>query len=882
MKRSILLQSLFTTSAIVVATPALAQTLAPASRLQSAAYEGAASPSQQDESTITEIIVTANKREESLQSVAVAISAFTDDAREKLGINSVQDIANFTPGLDYNAFNDRITLRGIGRLTNNRSSDGGVALYGDGFYSSSVTNFGRSTLFIERTEVLRGPQGTLYGRNSIGGAMNIISKRPSDEAEAEVRASFGNYESVNAETAISGPIAGTVRGRLVGSYSRQGDGYFKNLAGGPSEGNRGKSWEIQAQLAGEFADGGLEWWIKYEKSGLDGLGRGVAGRTSSIYGRTDTSLVLTSALTPTSLFAYAQPLPTTICKRCFEADTPQRTKLRSDTAVGQLTFHSDGFDIKYVGGYTAYDYRLQRDADNIARTAPFTVLPGQPGIPGGPAGAPTQIIPTGGIQIFPRQIGVYEEDVSWFSNELNISSTHGGALQWLLGVYQYKETGSSLPVDLRFSDDPRYENPVTLTGSPAAPNPTRSMLMAGADTQSESWAAFGQIDWKLSSQWAFHAGLRYTRDKKKADEYARLFCFAAELPFCPGILQRTFGVPVDITPIVVGAGTINPATGRPYDSSVKSFSLDPATGFQRRGLKNSWEGWGGTLGIDWTPNDNRLLYAKYTRGYKAGGFNSASPTLSPLVTTDKETVDAYEIGLKQTVSRRFRINASAFIYDYKNIQSVLSSYNELTASTQNFYANLPRARISGLEIESVVSPIPQLQLILNYSYLGSKIKEACCFLDPEDPLAVQPGAQGRPDAPGSTPAAILQDLSGQSLAAATPHRVTLNGNYTWQLAPGNLTASVTYAWRDDTFSSVFNRKYHRAEAFGQLDARLVFNEADDRYTIIAYVKNVFDILGEVNARGFRLNNFGPNYGFINRDISYVPPRTYGIELQYRF
>ncbi|MCR5877891.1 TonB-dependent receptor plug domain-containing protein [Phenylobacterium sp. J367] len=179
--------------------------------------------------TIEELVVTAEKREQSLQDVPVAVSAFTDERRETIGINSVQDLTNFTPGLTYSTNNDRINMRGIGRFTNNRSSEGGVAMYNDGVYTSSVTAFARSTLFIDRTEVLRGPQGTLYGRNSIGGAMNIISKRPTDDFYAEARAGLANYDAWMTEAAVSGPLFGNIRGRLAGSYSSQGEGYFKNL-----------------------------------------------------------------------------------------------------------------------------------------------------------------------------------------------------------------------------------------------------------------------------------------------------------------------------------------------------------------------------------------------------------------------------------------------------------------------------------------------------------------------------------------------------------------------------------------------------------------------------------------------------------------------------
>ncbi|HEY0438021.1 MAG TPA: TonB-dependent receptor plug domain-containing protein, partial [Phenylobacterium sp.] len=143
--------------------------------------------------TIEELVVTAEKRAQSLQDVPVAITAFTSERRDLIGINTIADMTNFTPGLEYNQGNDRNTLRGVGRLTNVHAADISVAQYSDGIYTSSTVEAGKTPLFTDRVEVLRGPQGTLYGRNSIGGAINIISKRPTEDPYAEVRGQYQNF-----------------------------------------------------------------------------------------------------------------------------------------------------------------------------------------------------------------------------------------------------------------------------------------------------------------------------------------------------------------------------------------------------------------------------------------------------------------------------------------------------------------------------------------------------------------------------------------------------------------------------------------------------------------------------------------------------------------
>ena len=842
-----------------------------------AAAVGATGPALAQSNEIEELVVTAEKREQSLQDVPVAISAFTDERREVLGINSVQDLTNVTPGLSYNTGNDRITVRGIGRLTNNRSSEGGVALYNDNFYTSSVYAFNKSSLFVERTEVLRGPQGTLYGRNSIGGALNVISKRPTDDFMAEVRGTIGNYETKTVEGAISGPLFAGIRGRFAGAWTDQGKGFFRNVSGGPSEGGRGEVYFYEYQLDGELGDGKFEWWIKGDKSKTDALGRGAGGRQGVTYGLPGIATTLVPGTTPSGAFANfgrTTPLATTICERCFDSDTPNVIKIDSETFTVQAVLHLNNFDIRYVAGKTWYHYELTTDVDGTSRSTPFTVLPGQPGVPGTGPGTAGQIIPTAGTQFFPRLSNQYDEEPLWFSNELNFASTHDGPLQWLVGLYQFKEEANYTPIDARSPDDARFDTPlIAATGQPAALNPNRSYAIATSKTNSESYAAFGQIDWKFAETLKLTAGLRYTHDTKLAAEGARLICFMAASPVCPAVFSRSTGRPLDFTSLAVGTGTqVDP-------SVVGPVFLDTARGLRTRTLKNSWEGWGGTLGVDWQPDPTALVYAKYTRGYKAGGFNSATTTLSPLVTTKKEIIDAFEVGAKKTFNGNLQINASAFYYKYKDIQAVMARFEPLLNSNQTVYANLPKADIMGIEFETIWQPIENLQVNANYSYLDSEIKEACCFQDPDDPAAVLPGSNRAQVLNATT---VLQDLKGQELGAATPHRVSLNTNYTWEFDPGDLVASLSYSWRSRTYYSVFNREYNKAKAFEQLDARLIWNGADRRYTFIGAVKNITNARGQIVVAGARIVNPGPNFGFVNQNVSFINPRTYTLEFQYRF
>ena len=845
----------------------------------------------QNTNEIEELVVTAEKREQSLQDVPVAVSAFTDERRELVGINSVQDLTNFTPGLSYSTNNDRIALRGIGRFSNNRSVEGGVALYNDGAYTSSVTAFAQSTLFIERTEALRGPQGTLYGKNAIGGALNIISKRPTDEFYGELRGSYGSDDLKVIEGATSGPLLFGTRGRLAASWSNIGKGTYKNLnPNGKDEGNRGTYWTVEGQLDGTITDR-FEWWVKASTTEWHTLGRGPGGRTTAAYGIRDNLNSLQAALTPNSAgLGLARALPGNTCQLCFDTDDGNYINLESNTYAANVTFHADSFDVKYTGGYNYYDYRLQTDLDGTSRQAPF-LLPIPARNPVTTAVLPGQIT---NALYFPRQHNQYEEEVWWFSNEIDITSTTDGPLQWLLGIYQFREGSNYTLSDARYPDDARFERPTTQTGVAVAGNPLRRYAYGTSENTNESYAAFGQVDWQATETFKVTAGLRYTYDRKRSFEGARLMCLYTAS--CP--ISTLTGRPVDITDAAspgfsVLAGV--PTVDRSVVGGVTGIYTDPTTGIRHRQLDQNWNAITGTFGIDWKPDPDTLAYAKYSRGYKAGGFNSGTTTLNTFVTTDKEEIDAYEIGFKKTINGNLQVNTSLFYYDYQNIQVPISFFNTVLSANQTQFVNLPKAVNYGLEVETVWQPIENLQILANYSYLKAEVRNGCCFQDPDDPRGFQPEAQ----LSGNTAAALSpttatgaintqslnQDLKGQALPSSTPHRVTVNANYTWNLEPGNLSASLTYVWRDATYYSVFNRYYSRAKSFGQTDARLLFNDKDRKYTLIASIKNIFDQRGSAGTNGTRINSLTvaqPNWGFINQTVSYVPPRNYSLELQYRF
>lgn len=840
-------------AALSTAAPALAQDNKPV-----------AAP--EEPTTLLEaVVVTAEKRSQNVQDIPVAVSAYTDKVRENVGIQNVQDLTNFTPGMTYTTGNDRVSLRGISRFTNNRSSEGGVAIYSDGIYTSSTTAGNLSTLFIDRTEVLRGPQGTLYGRNSVGGAVNFISKRPTKDLSGEVRVGYQNYNRLDVEGAVSGPINDHLRYRFVGSWSDQQKGYLRNVYDGSTEGGKGRQGVAEAQFAGDFLDGKIDWWVKAQGVWWENYGRGPGGRNTYTLGAYETTPLVPSGQIPSGTYLYTGTRPENVNHRWFDADDPNKIALNFHEYTAETVFHANGFDIKYLGGYKFYNYNLQTDVDDTSRSAPYTAL---------------------GKTVYPRRNAQYREDPWWYSNEINITSTGDGPTQWIAGLYQFREGSNYAGVDARAPDQASFATPtwtvysfspltvVPASVQPVAANPERRYAFYGTDNVTWSQAVFAQAEHKLGEHFVIRGGLRYTWDRRKSYESTRILCYlGSACNFLPGL-------PVaDITPIAVAQNSTDPSVVVPY-------SYDISTGYAHRGLKNNWSALTGTAGIDYKPDEDSLYYAKYTRGYKAGGFNAGTITANP--STKPEFINAYELGAKKTFGGRLQANASLFYYDYTDVQVPLSEVTSAGLTITNFY-NLPKTTSKGFEIETIWFPTDKLQILANYAYLDAKINKACCFSDPNDLSAYQPGAvpgtaTRLPPVNGVDPS-LGQDLAGQRFPNSNPHRVTINANYTWKVFGGDLTGSASYIWRSSAYSSQFNRWYNKIDAWGQADARLVWRSGERDWTVIGFVKNITDEEGPVSHSGTRSNTAPPAgspYAILNETYTFNQPRTFGVEIQRKF
>ncbi|HEY5107935.1 MAG TPA: TonB-dependent receptor [Caulobacteraceae bacterium] len=882
-------------------------------------------------SGIGELVVTAEKREQNLQDVPVAITAFTSAKRDLIGLNTIQDFTNFTPGLQYSQASDKLSLRGIGRLTNVHAADGGVAIYSDGVYTSSTTEAGKSPLFVDRVEVLRGPQGTLYGRNAIAGAVNIISVRPTKDPYAEIRAEYSNYNRYLIQGAVSGPLSDNVQFRLAASEEKQTRGYLHNTYIDPVTGKRGSD---EGQIINQYyVEGQLQFQLNDKFDGWAKLGvfywnnKGGGPGTGSTYVSTPYPTFETgvAALTQNPGYAYSgnatnvitgcSPVnPTLTNVRDFCSNTARRDKL-NDTVVfaSQFNYHGDGFDVRYIAGGTHYHYSLEgpnTDPSGVSQyTLPCSPAPVYPG-------APNCLYGSGPLTIYPTQNFTYQEVEHWFSNELNIVSTSNSPLQYVVGAYEYAE-GYQQPVTAGDPGQPQLANPTSAVGAPSIPNPSRNFYDDRPVLNIRSYAGFGQVDWKATDTLKFTGGLRYSYDHKFGSESVRVICFAVtacEGGTVPEILGN-YTPAIDLTqvPSVVSNGRNALGQPAPPPGVVGPTVYNSQTGFATRFYDAHWSALTGTAGVEWTPNADTLLYAKYSRGYKAGGFDiGIGTTLGPSPETNPEHVNSYEIGFKKDFGRTLQTNVSLFYYDYTDAQvpiDIVSTAGGLTSANAVFF-NVPKAVSEGVELEAVWQPVDNLQILFDYSYLDAHITQADGLIDPSDPAALDPRAT--PDATVCTAATCAadiytvglpnggfqrgQNLKGDHLPNSPKNKFALNVNYTIHLEAGTLTPTVSYVWRDAQYGSIFDRADSRAPSWDQVDARLTFKSANGKYTLIGYVKNIFNTIGYDNgAIGYRKAGTSDPSGFpyySTTGVNFVqgnsttyeinPPRLYGIELQYKF
>jgi len=433
-------------------------------------YGGAAGA----ELMLEEVVVTAQKRAENMQDIPIAVSALDESALENSGFDGVNDLSYMVPSLQFGNFGPVafVAIRGIGMENTTAGGDPGVAMHLDGVYIGRPVGTLFTAFDTERVEVLRGPQGTLYGRNATGGSINLITRKPTDEFEGQIEATIGDYNLRQVRGAVNLPISDTVQARVV-AFNEDRDGYTENSVPGGSEANDADNYGVRGHLAFDISDSAS---FVLSASYVNSGGVGTQAEVREPY--------------PTTL--AGPPIPGTVdfelngetlvndLRPFKEAKNVKESQDNEFLLVsGTLDWEFDNFAIKSITAYGESEFESHQDTDSSAKALGELVL---------------------------------SENAEQFTHEIQFISDSGGDLRWIGGLYYFKEKGT------RFSTF--YESRFDII---AGLNGTEAGVKLGGDVETTSWAAFAQGTYDISDEFAVTLGLRYTDDEKEGTNKNILF-----------------------------------------------------------------------------------------------------------------------------------------------------------------------------------------------------------------------------------------------------------------------------------------------------------------------------------------------------------------------
>ncbi|MCF8474049.1 MAG: TonB-dependent receptor [Emcibacter sp.] len=603
---------------------------------------------------LDEITVTARKREESLQSTPIAISAFSGDSLDYRGVTNVGEIAQFTPNLSFQnnpsfggASNSAaIYIRGIGQKEFLPTVDPGVGLYVDGVYIARSVGGILDLIDVERVEVLKGPQGTLFGRNTIGGAISITTQKPSEELGGKASATFGTDNRMNFKATVNLPISDTFFSKYSVAYLKQ-DGYVKRDDGidlGDDDSLSGRA----SFLFMPNEDIEINFSLEGSRDRENGPAMTLIGINFGNPIDPDTPPMATIHNVGANLAAGGAPIPCAIppaplnlaVPGCYdnryiyagEEKTSGTAPAYSNTDFWAANLNIDwtignGVSLRSITAYRDLESTFARDGDH----SPFRI----------------------------SQFGDML-DQKQFTQELQLLGTaFEEKLNWIMGLYYFKEDGNNVN-ELDF---------------------TVSRFRSGGSFDNRSVAAFAQGTYDATDQFHITAGVRYTDEKKKfkPDQVIHENYFAGS------------GHPQLDAPFMQAGGRILPF----LEKELSYNNFDPY------------------VNLSYDATDDLMVYASYSEGFKSGGFSQRvfppiiAPFTAPPGTADidliptflPEFVQVYELGFKYTgMEGRMHLNAAAFYTDYSDMQ--VQVFTSVAPITKNAGA----ATIKGFEIEMQATP----------------------------------------------------------------------------------------------------------------------------------------------------------------------------------
>ena len=620
----------------------------------------AATTALAEQTEIEEVVVTAEKREATVQETPVAVTALT---RENLEVRNIDDLAQVqfaAPALVFSEIADmaQITIRGVGVDISQMDAEPGVALYADGIYRGGLTSSSSLLFDLERIEVLRGPQGTLYGRNSTGGSLNVISRLPGEEAAFEAALLYGDYNRTRVDLSADLPVSpGLFALRAAVAIDRR-DGYTDNRFTGREEDDANSKFaklaavispneRVELTLRAEYTDtfSGGPPWVNTDDHPVPPL--------------------LLSTGNPGGILG----IPGTLCgpATCAEALGLNLSPPGVGSRDPRNTY-ADGvteYDRESWGASATLDWDLSDNVHMKSITSYFDIE--QLGVNTNNDGVDIAYL-----------TDIYVQTNEEWSQEFTFTGT-SAKLDWILGAYYYKSD-----IDQLFQFDlpalqATFEALFGLfAGGP--PLPPGSLTAFGSRINGQavpfpfldfrvtqdltSTAFYGQGTYDLTNRLRGTLGVRWTRDEKKDQQTVRNNIGG---DFCENLA-----------------------------------------------LADEWDEVTGKLGLDMDLGENTLLYATMSTGFKAGGFNGGSCNNQ----FEPETLNAYEVGTKsRLLNNTLQLNLSAFYYDYQDLQA------RLFINNASIVRNATDAETFGVELEGLWLATPNFRVEGSVSYLKAEFKD---------------------------------------------------------------------------------------------------------------------------------------------------------------
>ena len=740
---------------------------------------------------LEEVLVTATKRSTSLQDVGVAVSAFSGEDLERLGITSSEEVLLRVPNLEIQAnagsTNANIFLRGVGSTGMSFNLQSGVGIYADEVVlNSPVVNI-LQVYDLERVEVLRGPQNTLYGRNTTGGAVNFISRKPivGGETNGYISGSYGLFNEVNLEGAVGASMGEKAAFRFsVQSQTR--DGIRTNLLTGNDDVDRDK-FATRLQLAFEPSERvsvSLKAHVERVRSG---------NLRFKLAGSFDPNDPTQPCATPYQLGACADASGFVDTADPLEFSSNMVDPENDVDAFGvsaQINIDFENFTLTSITAYEENEAALSEDSDaSPAHEFHFWI----------------------------------DSEAEQFSQELRLASNDDADFRWIVGAYGFWE-------DKEGNTGPTFGTPMGTM-----------VVRSGAQFDNTSYSAYADLEYEVSEKFALKGGLRFGSDNIKGSSVA-VFAFESALGGLDFTTPSLSGAPVptiaDILSTNPGIAAITVGGPDNPDDAINDTTFNE---------------WGGELGVEYRPNDDVLVYAQWSRGFKAGSFpNAPMAIMTGLGDTpiEPEIVNVYELGVKsEFADGRALLNAAIFYNDYQDQQ--IAEGIPLEGGGTEFRVLNVDSEIFGLEVDFDWLLAKGTFINFSLGYLDTKITKG----------------------PENDPAFAGTPIEGNKLPQSPKLSGSAEFRKDWQLTGGaTVGIGINGRYSGERVFDLTNDRGNGSYIVMNAQAYYEFG-SDNDFRVTLWGKNI-------NNELYYNNMFEATLG--GRSVYLSEPRTYGITLIKKF